>query len=225
MNMQNRMQLQRNASVLSADGRQVGSIDRVVLNPETKLVTHIVVRRRGLFSKEDKVVPVGLIDRSTGNEIALRDEAGDLQDSPPFEEKRVLSKDGGATDAPPPIPSGAPPVLYGSPVPGMSLPPDPGQKFVTQVEQNIPDGTVALKEGATIITAEGKHAGRVERVLADVPADRATHLLVSSGLFSKETKLIPITWVTRIGEDEVHLRVAKDALDELADTSIAADQT
>jgi sporulation protein YlmC with PRC-barrel domain len=209
------LQFQKDANVLAANGKQLGHIDRVVLNPETKEVTHIVVRKGALFTQEERVVPIDMVARTTRAEIDLRDEAGDLKSSPAFEERRIVGED---VDAPP-----ASPVMYGTPMMGASLPPDPADRFVTQIEQNIPEGTVALKEGATVITAEGKHVGRVEQVRADLPADRATHLLVSAGLFTKETKLIPITWVKMIDENEVHLRVESDALDKLADASVGVE--
>jgi hypothetical protein len=78
-----------------------------------------------------------------------------------------------------------------------------------------------LKEGAKVITVDGKHVGNVERVLAEVPADRATHLLVSMGIFTKESKLIPINWVEMMSESEVHLRVRKESLEEIAATPAA----
>jgi hypothetical protein len=37
----------------------------------------------------------------------------------------------------------------------------------------------------------------------------------------KETKLIPISWVMMLGEDNVHLRVKKDSVEELGNTPIA----
>ncbi|HEX2696967.1 MAG TPA: hypothetical protein VHM28_04615 [Anaerolineales bacterium] len=220
--MESKLQLQKNANVLSADGRQVGSIDRVVLNPHTKVVTHIVVRKSHLFNKEEKVVPIDMVARTTEEEIDLRNEVGDLESSPPFEEKRFV-RETGEVDLPT-IPPGAPPVIYGSSVLGTPLHPVETEKFVTEIEQNIPKGTVALKEGAAIITLEGKHAGHVERVLADVPADRATHLLVSSGMLTKEKKLIPIKWVDMIDENEVYLSVEKEELDKLSDISVTADE-
>jgi uncharacterized protein YrrD len=92
---------------------------------------------------------------------------------------------------------------------------------VTQIEQNIPAGTVAVKEGATVISAEGKHVGHMESVFADAAVEQITHLLISNGLITKEKKLLPIDWVTVLGEDEIHLRVNKLSVDELADVSAA----
>lgn len=47
------MQFKDGANVYTADGHTVGSIDRVVIDPRTNEVTHVVVRRR-LFFTEDQ---------------------------------------------------------------------------------------------------------------------------------------------------------------------------
>jgi uncharacterized protein YrrD len=78
-----------------------------------------------------------------------------------------------------------------------------------------------MKEGAKVITAEGKNIGSVERVLADPMVDQVTDLLVSRGLFTKEAKLIPIHWVMSMGEDKVHLRVSRESVEDLADVPLA----
>jgi sporulation protein YlmC with PRC-barrel domain len=84
------------------------------------------------------------------------------------------------------------------------------------MEQNIPEGTIAVKEGAKVYTAEEKYVGKVERIVADLPEDQASHLLISKGLLAEERKLVPITWVQRIGEENIYLNVNKDSLEELA---------
>ena len=66
----------------------------------------------------------------------------------------------------------------------------------------------------------GSNVGKIERVLADLSADEVTHLLVSRGMFPKETKLIPMEWVTTMTDEEVYLGVEEDTVKELADVSI-----
>lgn len=55
------MQFKQGTHVYTIDGKDVGAIDRVVLDPKTDEVTHVVVRRGWLFS-EDKVVPISSAD-------------------------------------------------------------------------------------------------------------------------------------------------------------------
>ena len=53
--MATKVQFQKNATVVAANGQEVGSIERVVLSPESKMVTHIVVRKGSLLNRVDKV--------------------------------------------------------------------------------------------------------------------------------------------------------------------------
>jgi len=203
------MEFKQNAGVFTANDQQVGHIDRVVVDPQTKAVTHIVVRKGFLFT-EDKVVPIELIVDTTEDRITLRDDVCDLHALPLFEEKHYVRSEGA------PSSPGSAPSLYGYPSAPGAYPAPPDEKYITQIEQNIPEGTVALREGAKVITVEGKQAGSVERVFTDAEAERATHLLISRGLLSKERKLIPITWVSIMGENEVHLRVEDGVLERLS---------
>src|SRR5258706_2167507 len=208
--MEKIMLFQKNADVIDANGQQVGSLERVVLNPESKLITDIVVRTGTLFNKVDRVVPVELIVETTENQIALSREAGEIESFPPFEERYLVDEDDDTAQKP----ADVPPVVYGNPGFGPMVVPAPGEQFVAQIDQNIPNGTVTMKEGAKVITADGKHVGNVERVLADASVDQVTNLEISKGRFTKEWRLIPMKWVMTMGEDEVRLRVNEDSIDD-----------
>ena len=214
--MHERIQFPKHADVLTAKGKKIGSLERVVLNPSTKVVTDIVVRTNGkFFTKAHRVVPVRLVNQTTESEIVLEDQAGELQYFPFFEESHVVEVNGSEN-----LNKIKPdePIVYGYPQFGPMISTAPNEQLVTETEQNIPEGTVAMKEGAKVITVEGKHVGNVERVLADPTIDQVTHLVVSTGLLMKEEKLIPIRWVLRIGENEIHLKVDKKSVEE-ADTA------
>ena len=72
-----------------------------------------------------------------------------------------------------------------------------------------------------MLTAEGKHVGNIERVLADPSAEEVTHLLISKGILAKEMKLIPRKWISSWGEEKVHLRVKRDTVERLAEAPLA----
>jgi len=215
--MQRTILFQKNADVINANGKQVGTLERLVLNPETRVVTDIVVRTGSLFNKAARLVPVELVVETTENQIVLSERSDDLESCLPFEERHLVDRsdelDGPSQDMAP--------VAYGYPELGPALMPASSERFVTRLEQNIPEGMVAMKEGAKVITADGKNVGKVERVLADSSVDQITHLLISTSIFTNEQHLIPMQWVMTVGEDEVHLRVNKDSLEESADPSIA----
>ena len=218
--MDTKVQFQKSATILSANGKQLGSLERVVVNPSTRVLTDIVVRTGALLNQEEKVVPIELIAETNRSQIVLREEAGELKAFPLFEEQRIVSEKGNIT----PSSSGesSPSLIVGYAALGTPVAQVPSEKrIVTHVEQNIPDGTVAMKEGAKVITAEGKNIGSVERVLVDPTLDQVTDLLVSRGLFTKEAKLVPIHWVMSMGEDKVHLRVNRESVDGLDSIPLA----
>jgi uncharacterized protein YrrD len=212
-----RMRFSKDANVFTADGEKVGEVERVVINPRINEVTHIVVRQGFLFT-EDKVVPVDLIASATDERVALREDAGDLDAVPNFEEEHYIPLDEmekRRTETPAYFPSPVywyPPYYthpYGPPGPLLMRP------VVKETEQNIPEGTVALEEGARVLTADGEHVGDVEQVLTEPQADRVTHFVIAEGLLFKDRKLVPYHWVTWIGEQEVHLAVGSSFLESL----------
>jgi sporulation protein YlmC with PRC-barrel domain len=203
MTMERTILFQKNAGVLTGDGKQIGSLQRVVLHPETKVITDIVVQGGGLFNKEYRVVPVDMIAETAEDQIRLRDEAGEWKSFPLFEERHLVSETEGSHAG------DVKPVIYGVPGVGPAVTTVYDDSIVTELERNIPEGTVALKEGAKVYTSDDKHIGNVDRVLADPSGDEATHLIISQGLLAKEKKLIPMRWVEMLGENTVHLGVTE----------------
>ena len=211
------MQFNQNANVVTGDGKSAGRIDRVVLDPVTKQVTHAVVRK-GLLFAEDKVVPIDLIASATGEQVTLRDDAGDLQALPNFQETHYVhvkeEELGGPSQK-----IGDIPRLYWYPPMDSSLIlghlARPAPSHLPRTEENIPPGTVALNEGAHVISRDYRYVGNVLQVWTDPRSGQATHLVISMGLVVKQKKLIPTTWVRSLGANEVRLVVDSRLLEEL----------
>jgi uncharacterized protein YrrD len=217
------MQFKEGATVYTADGDKAGEIDRVVLDPVTKEITHVAVRKGFLFT-EDKVVPVDLIESTTKDRITLKG-IEDLDALPNLVEAHYLRID--AREAGPKVPVGQarpyywyPPmgVTWWGTVPYTSY---PMPRYVLEFTENVPEGTVPLKEGAEVISDDGEHVGDIERVFADPEGERATHLLISQGLFLKERKVVPSSWIARVEEDEVKLGVNADLVQGLPEYQAA----
>lgn len=220
------MEFQAGVAVRTADGRDAGKLERVVIDPRQKKVTHLIVSKGGLLSR-DRVVPVDAVDTARREEIRLRAEVRDLELMPEYEEVHyVLASEaewnrdnlaGGDFSAATPPAGHAIPGLYWYPPPFMG---DANQNlainlpragaaargYVTETRRNIPDEDVPLKEGARVLGLDGEHVGNVERVFTDREA-RATHLLLSKGLLLKSRKVVPMDWVLDVGEAEVRLAV------------------
>ena len=208
------MELSQGMGVYTADGRKVGNIDRVVIDPRTEKISHVVVRK-GLLFVEDKVVPVDLLDEASADGVVLHPNIGNLDELPPFEETYYLpiyEMDYRPTDV------GAslyyyPPVGIAAGSLGGFFTTEP--PYLVETERNVPEGSIVLKEGSRVISRDDKHVGNVERVFANSRDARVTHLLISQGLLLKERKLVPVYWVNHVYEDEVYLTVNSQLLDRL----------
>jgi uncharacterized protein YrrD len=220
------MQFENGAHVHTSKNEKLGHIDRVVLDPITKKVSHLVVRK-GTLLKTDKVLPIEWVAAANGDHVVLTPEAGSFDSLPEFEEEHYVRTDdpeatpelerAGATGSASPVV--APAVLWyppafgvypGPSVTGVTLP--PRVRYVKTVEENIPENTVALKEGAKVLSADHQDAGRVERLVVDPNSLEVTHLVLTEGLLNKKFKSVPSSWISEAFEDEVHLAVDAELL-------------
>jgi uncharacterized protein YrrD len=216
------MELREGVGVFTSDDKQVGKINRVILDPETNEVTHVVVQKGWLLS-EDKVVPLDMIRSTTDEKVRLSGNADDFNKLPPFEESHFVqtrSEDfPQAVDSPydlSPAYFWYPPIVYPGYV-AHSATSTPFPPPHLEKTRNIPEETIPLKEGANVISSDEKHVGDVERLFVDASSKKVTHFLITKGLFFKEHKLIPVHWVKYVGEEKIHLLVASSLLERLPD--------
>jgi uncharacterized protein YrrD len=214
------MRLTKGADIYSSEGEKLGALDRVILDPETKEVTDIVISKGHLFTT-NKVVSIDSIDQEIQDKITLRSPKQDLDDFLDFEETHYVDLDQTENPTNDELPASYwyPPTNFawwrmGSS--GMAMPYYPAiPVYVPKTKQNIPEGTVALEEGAKVISRDGKHVGNIEQVIVDSQDNRVTHFVINEGVLFKERKLIPVTWISEIDEHEVHLSSASGVLDRL----------
>jgi uncharacterized protein YrrD len=212
--------------VETTGGDRVGSVTRVIIDPRTKEVTHIVVGK-GILFREDRVIPVELMVDSNDERLLLDKAVGELEDFPEFEVRNFVTFD--ERD----IPDGLRDDVLGRGAPSAYLYPGVGpnhywggssmtltpyayhpQGSSTVTTQNIPDETVGLKKGASVICEDGEKAGELDELMVN-DDNQATHMVISRGLLSTDKKLLPIDWIDHVTEDEVHVSVRSEVIDRL----------
>jgi len=215
------MEFKDGTHVYTADGKDVGAIDRVVLDPHSKVVTHIVIRQ-GLLLTEDKVVPLELVAHADEEQVRLAQTDDQLPEFAPFEETYYLPLD----DDTGKYPTGYVRPYFAYPPLGTAWWGYPGYISYNaypisdnfsevRVEQDIPDHTVGLSQGAQVISADGESLGELARVFMDKESARATHIIVVKGWLFKERKVIPTSWINKIEEQKVHLGISKHHYERL----------
>jgi uncharacterized protein YrrD len=211
---------------MTKDGHKAGHLERVVIDPRSKEVTHLIVGR-GFLLAEDKVVPIDWVSSTDSETVRLARNQEAVDQLPDFEQlhyiqlseqdEQVQALEGTAEPLywyPPLVPtSGA----YAGQFEYPMAVPYPERFGVPVLDQNIPEDAVPLKEGARVVSKLGDHVGSVERVFLEPEHDHVTHLLISKGVLLKERKLIPATWIDEILEDEVRLAVGSNLIEQVPD--------
>jgi uncharacterized protein YrrD len=211
------MQLKQNARVVNAEGESLAQLDRVVIDPRTKEVTHLVVRQ-GLVLTEDKVVPIGMVASTDEDEIRLSIGSDELEALPHYEESYFVEPGEDSRDAAPAF-HFAPVVYANPPVRGAILhemPDYPGAGTTLESGKTIPEETIALEKGARVVSQDDQDLGVVSEVIINSEAKRATHFVISRGIF-KSDKTVPANWIAGISADEVRLAVPKRVLERLSE--------
>src|SRR5690606_4753034 len=143
-----------------AAGEHLGDIDRLVIDPSGRRVSHVVVRK-GIFFPDDKVIPVDVIAHADEERVLLHDSVVTDQ-LPPFEEAHYVEVDSAASRQ-----AGAADVRsYAwayplAPAPGFPhYPTYPGGANV-RVERNVPDDSAVIETGSHVVTSDGEDIGRI----------------------------------------------------------------
>jgi len=192
------MEFKDGTSVFTIDQKDVGDLERVVIDPETRRLTHIVVKK-GHVLPEDTLVPVEKVVHASHDKVALTCSLDEIKELPPLEVTHTVPREGST--------------IYDRPVGGMYTTPPITPLVISETTRTIPENLVALKEGARVVSSDEKHVGNVERVFTE--DGKVTHLTLSHGLLAKTEKSIPYEWVEMMGEEEVDLSVDALKIDTL----------
>jgi uncharacterized protein YrrD len=202
------------AEVFTAAGEKIGTISRIVIDAKTRDVTDVVVDR-GLLSGEEKVVPMGLIDVENEDRITLRETNQTVDDLTNYETSHYVADDTAAPYENVRASYWYPPVDFQTPIPRnvpAAVPDRPSEPI-----SSIPEGRVAISEGAKVVSADDHHVGNVEQVITNPETNTVTHFVIGKGFLLKEHKVVPAFWVSEVDEDEIHLSVNANLFDRLPD--------
>jgi sporulation protein YlmC with PRC-barrel domain len=183
------------AEATCADGPG-GKVTRVIIDPATETVTHLVIEPKNWLGAAGRLVPLDLID-ATADGIRLRctvEEFGRLEAA---EETEVL--DG---------------VAGGLGLGGLYAPmglPSPVQAIVQDV---VPLGEENIGRGEPVHAVDGP-IGRVEGLRVDPGDHRVTHVLLQEGhLWGRREVAIPASAVTKV-EGGIWLSLTKEQVEDL----------
>jgi sporulation protein YlmC with PRC-barrel domain len=195
------------AEVYCSDGL-AGHTSAVIIDPATRQVTHLVVRERALPFME-YLAPIELVSDATPREVHLRCSKAGLDALEPFHYSdygaNAADYAGYASDQ-----------YYFWPEAGNAmLMPTEDPMDLAVAYDHVPAGELAIDRGARVNARDG-HVGKVDEFLVDPRDDKITHLVLREGhLWGKKAVTIPVTEIDHIDDNEVYLKLDKQAVETL----------
>jgi uncharacterized protein YrrD len=227
------MNIDLGMDVFGSDGEKVGTVERIVVDSNTKRIHKIVVHR-GFLSHDDKLVDIEMVSSQDSDGLRLDLTSNQVNELPGYVEERfvqVPQEDWNALPYIQPGAAGGGAYLYGAPYAGRGYEGSQDSFFdaapsvapVIEDQSNISETDVMISEGTDVYGADGDKIGSVGEVL--VSNDGAINgFVVSKGLIFKKDVRVPIDWVESANGDQVTLNVtsaqAESAAFDIEDSTL-----
>jgi sporulation protein YlmC with PRC-barrel domain len=182
-------------------GDQVGTTILVIINPVTRSVTHLVVRKKEFPVGEDYLIPVEWVKTSSLKEIHLTRTKEEFDQAKPFVTTEFINGDKPLMDY----------------MPGAYLTwPYISTQIPVILHKQIPLGELAVGRGAHVVATDG-YVGRIDEFLVTAPDSHITHLILREGyLWDQKDITIPVAEINRIDENgNVHLKLSREEIGKL----------
>ncbi len=210
------MNIDLGTDVYGSDGEKVGTVERIVIDSNTKQIHKFIVHR-GFLTHDDKLVDIDMVTSSDADGLRIDLTSDQVNELPGFIEQRFVEVPEHDRDAMPfivPNAMGAGTYLYGAPHIGRGYEGSQDSFFdtaptaapVVEVESNIPETDVMISEGTDVYGSDGDKVGSVDQVLVD-DGGAITGFVVSKGFIFKKDVRIPIDWVDTTNESEIRLNI------------------
>jgi uncharacterized protein YrrD len=183
------------------DGR-VGTLVKVVANPEQRQVTDLIVEK-GFLLKRDRIFPLSDVDGATETEIHLAINSSDIADYPEYRTMVVEEPDPDAGRG------GDMGGGYGTYVSAPVMP-----MVKRRVHEGVVTGRIVLGRHTKVVAADlGKAFGHVARIGCNADNGRITDFVIQRGLIP-EHFMLPASAIKEINEENLVLATS-DGLDQL----------
>jgi sporulation protein YlmC with PRC-barrel domain len=200
------------AEVHCRDGK-AGQVERVVISPCRRQVTHLIVGK-GLVLHKDIVVPIERVRFADEQHVDLDLTLDQLNELPEYKVVDYVAPDPSWHGSLPYDPGVT--VLAVDPYTlawGPSTPSLAG-KVVRHARLGVPRDAAIVPRGSPVEGQDGK-VGEVDHVLLDPRQHTITRLVVRRGLLLHKDVAIPIDWVADVDDRGVILGVSRAALEQL----------
>lgn len=210
------MRIDLGMDVLTIDGEKLGTVERLVLDANSKQITKMIVSG-GFLGSEDRIVDVSMITGQSDDSLHIDLPKGEAEQLPTYVQEQYVEVPQDDYNALPfgmPAATGAGFYLYGAPYAGRGyeghgdsfFDAAPADAPVVENRSNLEETDTLISTGTDVVGADGDKLGSVEEVYVDTDG-QITGFLVKKGLIFRHDIRVPMDWVREVDGDKVHLSV------------------
>ncbi len=222
------MRVELGAHVVTSDGKDVGKIEKLVVDPESGAV-RLVVLRKGLLLTRDVEVRVEELRADPDGRVRLSYTAEQVDRLPEFVESEYTAPTAGYES---PLghsadslvwssgyaPGGVPTAGYTPPQPSL-VPDAPDRATAAEIadfQLNRDLTNAVIEDGDAVLSRDGEKVGEVHSVTVDLETRRPTRLVVRKGFLFTEDVELPWTAIDGVDDGKVHLTLSKGEVEGAA---------
>lgn len=215
------MKIELGAKVSTADGKEIGTIEKLILDPDGGDVHAVVVRKGLLFGRDVEIELDDIVGQRDGT-ARIRYAESELDRLETFHE--------GSYTTPPPERSTEYASGYGYPAASLLWPsrwsgPVSGEPYghdaigavadeVASLHRQQDLGNAVIEEGSTVKSRDGEKLGEVHRLVFDAESGRPTMLVIRKGFLFTEDVEVPVGLISSVDDDVVYLDARHDEVEQ-----------
>jgi len=201
------------AKVRCRDG-ECGKLIKVVLDPQAKKISEIIVEKGFLLSK-DRVIPVEEIKRTTQDEVYLDIESDQLEEFAEYDQEDFITPepDRYGWEASTTYDEGevVTPATPYQPRPIFQEPSTSTVRYRTH--EGVSPTEEVIEPGTRVYNPEGT-VGKIDQIKVDPDSRKVTQIIVDRGLLSGNT-IIPISKIEKVNEDGIYITASNEEIDSM----------
>jgi sporulation protein YlmC with PRC-barrel domain len=198
---EHRLEIRPGSSILSRT-EEVGKVDRVVVDPDTREIVGLIVRR-GILLSHDVLIPIETITEATPNGLRTRLTVEELNALPVIDESRPIHQASSARGEAVPTQSASERAF------------DRGRLRAARSGQARSSMSGRPLRAGQLVKATDGDVGRLDLLLIEPLTHRVEALVVRQGRFLARDTVIPARWIRDIHRDWILLDVPRARLAEL----------
>jgi uncharacterized protein YrrD len=213
------MRVELGARVRTADGKDVGTIDRLVVDPSNNEIKAVVIHK-GLILPRDVEVPLSALEPGPHGSVQLTYTADQVDHLPEFFESNYTATPPAWYVPPADYPTAGIywPFGYGL----FATPPLPETAVSTgnaaldreareALERQDLENAV-IDEGSDVVDRDGEKVGELARLVFDSDGHRLISFVVRKGFIFTEDRELPASAITHVDDGVIYLSVSKHEL-------------